>query len=393
MNVLNHDSEDLLRRKALITAQEIEGQPAVWKKLAAVLTERKDEMKAFIDKIRAIPNLRIIFTGAGSSAFIGESMSMMLMQEFGIRSECQHTTDVVATPESIFYDVPTLLVSYSRSGSSPESCAAIEVAQRHVSQLYNLVLVCNNDSALSRMPLDPENNKIFAIPQEACDQGFAMTCSVSCMALATWVLFSGDQMDKRIHYLSTLADSVAAQMPALQQQAAQIAQWDYTRIVYLGFGSLRGLAREGAVKSQELTNGYVCATYDTPTGFRHGPKTMINDETLIVMMATPLPFASLYDYDMIRELSTQKVKNRVVVVADEQQRYDLSDASYAIRYQSPTEFEGSEMNAYLYSLVFLQLLSFERSYALNITTDNPCPGGEVNRVVQGVIIHQPSELQ
>lgn len=393
MTYLNHDEQDLLQRKALITAREIENQPVIWKKLAEVLTGNKPRFSAYMQKVLQIPNLRIIFTGAGSSAFIGESMSMLLMREFGIRSECQHTTDVVATPEEIFYDVPTLLVSYSRSGSSPESCAAIETAKRYVSELYNLVLVCNADSPLARIAPDGDRDLVVNIPQEASDQGFAMTCSVSCMALATWVLFSGAQMNQRIAYIAALADSVSAQMGAWQKQASEIAQWDYTRIVYLGFGALRGLAREGAVKSQELTNGYTVATYDTPTGFRHGPKTMINDETLIVMMATPLPFAGLYDYDMIRELSTQKVRNRVAVVVDEKCGYDLSEASYVVRYQAPEQFAGAEFNAYMYCLMFLQILSFERSYALGITTDNPCPKGEVNRVVQGVIIHQPEEVR
>lgn len=386
--VLNHDAEDLQRRKALITAEEIENQPKVWKKLAQVLTEQKEDLKAFMDAVLKAPSLRIIFTGAGSSAFIGESMSMMLMQEFGIRSEVHHTTDVVATPEAIFCDVPTLLVSYSRSGSSPESCAAILSAQKHIKDLYNLVLVCNSDSALSKLPLDAEKSRVIHIPQEACDQGFAMTCSVSCMALATWCLFSGEKMQERIAYLNTLADSAAVQIPAAQQAAAEIARWDYRRIVYLGFGALRGLAREGAIKSQELTNGYVCAAYDTPTGFRHGPKTILNDETLTVMMTSPLALAGLYDYDMIRELTSQKAGNRVAVVLNEKTGYDLKDADYVYRYRSPEVHPGAEIDAYIFSLIFLQVLSFEKSYALGMTTDNPCPNGEVNRVVQGIIIHE-----
>lgn len=385
--VLNHDPEDLRSRMALVTAQEIENQPVIWKKLAAYLTENGDDLKAFMKQVMGVKDLRIIFTGAGSSAFIGESMSMMLMRECGIRSEVHHTTDIVATPEAIFCDVPTLLVSYSRSGSSPESCAAIQIAQKYVRELYNLVLVCNNDSALSRLPMDVEKTRVIHIPQEACDQGFAMTCSVSCMSLATWCLFSGEKMDAHVGYISTLADSVAAQMSAMQQTAAAVAQWDYRRIVYLGFGALRGLAREGAVKSQELTNGFVCAMYDTPTGFRHGPKTVLNDETLTVVMASPLSNAGLYDVDMINELTSQKVKNRVCVVADEAHGYDLSKSDYVCTYKTPGVYDRLEIDAYIYSLMFLQLLSFEKSYDLNMTTDNPCPGGEVNRVVQGIIIH------
>lgn len=386
--VLNHDWKDLENRKALITAQEIQNQPQVWMKLACVLESRKQELGAFMDKVLGIPGLRVIFTGAGSSAFVGESLMMLLGQEKGLRSETHHTTDIVATPDAIFEDVPTLLVSYSRSGSSPESCAAIQIAQKNVKQLYNLVLVCNSDSALARLPMNPEMTKIVHIPQEACDQGFAMTCSVSCMSLATWILFSGSKMEERIRSLKELAVSAEEQMPAIQQVAAKAAAWDYRRIVYLGFGALRGLAREGAVKSQELTNGFVCATYDTPTGFRHGPKTVLNDETLTVLMTSPIAHAEPYDYDMIRELATQKVKNRLVVVTEENSKHDLTNVDYVCKYRVPAAFAGTEIGAYIFSLLFLQILSFEKSYDLKITTDNPCPNGEVNRVVQGIIIHE-----
>lgn len=386
--VLNHDWKDLENRKALITAQEIQNQPKVWVKLAGVLEGRKKELGAFMDKVLGIPGLRVIFTGAGSSAFVGESLMMLLGQERGLRSETHHTTDIVATPDAIFEDVPTLLVSYSRSGSSPESCAAIQIAQKHVKQLYNLVLVCNSDSALARLPMDPEMTKIVNIPQEACDQGFAMTCSVSCMSLATWILFSGDKMEQRIQSLNVLAESAEKQMPVLWQVAANAAAWDYRRIVYLGFGALRGLAREGAVKSQELTNGFVCATYDTPTGFRHGPKTVLNDETLTVLMTSSIAHAVPYDSDMIRELATQKGKNRLAVVTGENSKHDLTNVDYVCKYHVPAAFDGTEIGSYIFSLLFLQLLSFEKSYDLKITTDNPCPNGEVNRVVQGIIIHE-----
>ena len=388
MKVLNHEWDELVARKAGITASEISNQPGVWRKLADRLEKQLDDMMGFMGRMLAIPGIRIVFTGAGSSAFIGESMSLMLMGESGIRSDVVHSTEAVATPEACFYDVPTLLISYSRSGSSPESCAAIRAAERKTSELHNLVLVCNEDSELARMPMDPEQNRVFHIPQEACDQGFAMTCSVSCMALATWVLFAGDRDEamRRIVHIRTLADAAEEQLPMIQKKAEEVARFSYDRIVYLGFGALRGLSREGAVKSQELTNGAVCASYDTPTGFRHGPKTILNDSTLTVFMASPLELAGMYDRDMLAELCAHR-PNNVVLVAREDLPYETDGPDYQVRYRSPAEYHLSEMSAYIFSLLFLQVLSFEKSLAMHITTDNPCPSGEVNRVVQGVSIH------
>jgi len=38
-------------------------------------------------------------------------------------------------------------------------------------------------------------------------------------------------------------------------------------------------------------------------------------------------------------------------------------------------------------IVYCQALAFYKSLALSVTPDNPCPSGEVNRVVQGVNIY------
>lgn len=42
-------------------------------------------------------------------------------------------------------------------------------------------------------------------------------------------------------------------------------------------------------------------------------------------------------------------------------------------------------------LVFGQILALKKSLNLGLTPDNPCPTGEVNRVVKGVTIHQFKE--
>ena len=115
---------------------------------------------------------------------------------------------------------------------------------------------------------------------------------------------------------------------------------------------------------------------------------MLNDETLTVLMTSPIEHAKPYDFDMIRELATQKVKNRLAVVTEENSGHDLEAVDYVCKYKMPEAFAGTEMGAYIFSLLFLQILSFEKSYDLKITTDNPCPNGEVNRVVQGIIIHE-----
>ncbi len=383
---LHYEETELIRRKALVTASEIENQPKVWRKLAGVLEQNQSQIDAFMKKMRSISNLRIIFTGAGSSAFIGESVAMLLQRETGLHSECIHTTDIVATPDAVLYDVPTLLVSYSRSGSSPESVGAIECAKQYVSELYNMVLVCNKDSKLAQMDLDGNRNIVLNLPQEASDMGFAMTCSVSSMMLTTWYVFGGGSSESRLQSILRLADAVEKSILPMDKSAKAIAASGYERIVYLGLGALRGLAHEGAIKSQELTAGQVVATYDTPTGFRHGPKTVINSKTLTVHLISPVLRARMYDMDLLDEINAERAGNQTVAVVAAEYAAQIK-ANAVVSYDTVPNLEDKEICAYLFGLLFIQLLSFEKSMALGITTDNPCPKGDVNRVVQGVKLH------
>ena len=387
--VFNRDSVWFTQKKAAITAKAILQQPRLWEQLADTLEARKEEISAFMEKVTAVPGLRVVFTGAGSSAFIGESLQQLLAREMGLRSESVHTTEIVSAPQSNLFDVPTLLVSFARSGDSPESTGTLRYASKYVHELYNLVVVCNKDSALANYANDNKNTLVLNMPQESCDKGFAMTSSVSCMSLATWAAFGYKELERRTAFIRTLAESARKDMPHLDAQAQSAAEFDYRRVVYLGTGALRGLARESAVKSLELTHGIVNAVYDTPTGFRHGPKTVLNNETCSVHFISPVAFTQRYDVDLANELANEKDKNRVMIVVSEDCKNLVPQADTVVTYAKAGEEKDSEMNAYIKGLLFAQLLSLEKSLERGITTDNPCPDGAVNRVVKGVTIYEP----
>ncbi len=76
----------------------------------------------------------------------------------------------------------------------------------------------------------------------------------------------------------------------------------WKRIVYLGSGGLQGAARESALKVLELTAGKLAAFYDSPTGFRHGPKSLVDNETLVVVFVSSHPYTRQYDLDLLAEL-------------------------------------------------------------------------------------------
>ena len=62
------------------------------------------------------------------------------------------TTDIVAKPEDyLIKDEPTLLVSFARSGNSPESLAAVEVANQVVETIHHLAITCAEEGQLAQI--------------------------------------------------------------------------------------------------------------------------------------------------------------------------------------------------------------------------------------------------
>ncbi|WP_117077956.1 SIS domain-containing protein, partial [Klebsiella pneumoniae] len=78
-------------------------------------------------------DLRIILTGAGTSAFIGEIIAPWLANHSAKNISAVPTTDLVTNPMDYLNPAhPLLLVSFARSGNSPESVAAVELANQFV---------------------------------------------------------------------------------------------------------------------------------------------------------------------------------------------------------------------------------------------------------------------
>ena len=123
----------LLAHGADRTAREIAQQPQAWQETQALLTAQRRGSSAFLAPLLALEPLRIILTGAGSSAYIGQCLAPELLRTLGKRVEAIATTDLVSGPRDYLQrEVPTLLVSFARSGASPESLAAIELADQCV---------------------------------------------------------------------------------------------------------------------------------------------------------------------------------------------------------------------------------------------------------------------
>ena len=164
---------------------------------------------------------------------------------------------------------------------------------------------------------------------------------------------------------------------------ARLAGDASARVIYLGSGPLEAAAREAALKLLELTAGRVPAFAGTPLGFRHGPKSLLDADTLVVVLRSAQPLSRRYEQDLLDELRRDGVAGAVVSVGPQAADVLASDLSLEVP-ALPDPWLAPLW------LSFVQRYALRRSAALGFTPDNPFPDGTVNRVVQGVTIHAPA---
>jgi tagatose-6-phosphate ketose/aldose isomerase len=286
--------------------------------------------------------------------------------------------------------VPTLLVSFARSGNSPESVAALTLAERAVPACHHLILTCNGEGDLYRQGQRARSAHTVLLPDETNDRGFAMTSSFTGMLLAACLAF--DLLPRESP--AALARWAAHVLDAGLPLAANLARSGFERVVYIGSQEFKGLAREAALKMLELSDGNVVTLAETPLGFRHGPKTIINGRTLVVMFLSNDPYARRYDMDLLRELRSDGIAARLVTLsagnaaaAQAGESGQAGESAQAEGIAVAGAAEASDLALCHPYAVFAQTLAFLQSLNLGLAPDTPNARGVVNRVVQGVSIH------
>jgi tagatose-6-phosphate ketose/aldose isomerase len=380
---------ELLAAQGKITAKEILQQPALWQETVRIIESKMTEIRDFLVKPLARKNLRIIIAGAGTSAYAGDIAAPHLRKALGFRVDSIATTDLVASPQNYFEKAtPTILVSCARSGDSPESVAAYELAQQCVDEVYQVVVTCNPRGDLAQKTGGKAEQLLLLMPPASNDKGFAMTGSFSCMVLTLLMMFDLPNFSQRRELVREVAACGGAILEKKAALLKELAVMSHKRIVYLGSAALKGLAQEAALKTLELSSGRVVSLFESVLGFRHGPKSIVNDETLVFVFLSNDDYARQYDMDLLKELRREKGGYHVVAVTygPDKRLTGIADSIFVVNPQALGRCEDAY--ASLAYVLYAQMYAIFNSLALGIAPDNPRPDGTVNRVVQGVVIHK-----
>lgn len=374
MTQLHHRPASLwAERGGAHTAREIAQQPAVWRQLPATLDNLPSSARDTLHALLTDPRALVLLTGAGTSAYAGELIADHLDAAWPAQVKALATTTLLSHPR-LYLEAkrPLLVVSFARSGNSPESQAAVELVRAQSPGARFLNITCNADGKLARAAAGQPDTISVVLPAACCDQGFAMTSSFTTMVLAALSLLSPDPQAVSAQRVQQLAALAEQWLSTQAEDWHALGQRDFQRIIYLGGGPLEALAREAALKVLELSGGRTLALANTPLGFRHGPKSVLNKDSLVVLFRSQDGHARLYDQDLLNELRRDSVAGAVLAMdgLGLGASAELSDAWLAVCY-----------------VVFAQVLALHQSLRLGLTPDNPFPDGTVNRVVQGVIVH------
>lgn len=384
--MFGRDINEWRRTGAAYTAAEIFQQPDCWRRTVGIFRDKSAELSAFIGAVTGRETFQIVLTGAGTSEFVGNAACPALAKKYGFRVRSHGTTDIVAAPEKyLSADAPTLLVSFARSGDSPESVGAVEAANSVCREVRHLFITCNRDGALAKMAERDRRCYCVILPEETNDRSFAMTSSFSCLYLSALCAFHLEELEDIEKRVATVGEAAGRIFDEYARLGALVSEYPYERIVFLGTAELKGIAQESALKTLELAAGRVAVLYDSPMGFRHGPKSIVNGATLTVIYLSDDEHTRRYEMDLVREMTAERRENRILAVSntDDEQLRALGIDVFCTRTETRLDaaFLGLEY------ITVAQIIALFKSQSLGITTDDPCPTGEVNRVVKGVTIY------
>lgn len=370
------------------TAREIEGQPGLWEKTWHKISNEQEGLQHFLEAAFAAEGLNIVLTGAGTSAFIGEVAEPLLNCCWPHPVRAISTTTLVTHFEQyIDTDRPLLLISFARSGNSPESIATVQLAEETCKRpVYHLVITCNAEGRLAQQTRDLQSFCLL-MPPEAEDQSLAMTGSFSSMLLAVMLVGQLDQIKTLEEQVQHLASMARHCMEKHRTDISECAGLDFNRAVFLGSGPRLGIARESHLKLQELTDGKVICKYDSFLGFRHGPKAVIDDRTLLVYLFSEDPHVYQYEKDLVQSISDQGFGLATVGVGIQPMRDLVIDLKIDLSEAIDLQLDGEADLLPIVSVLPAQMLGFYCSLKHGLQPDAPSVSGAISRVVEGVTIY------
>lgn len=334
------------------TYREIVHQPEAW---SQALEVARAQAESLCDLWHRADGRSLLFIGCGSTYYLSRAAAAMA-REAGLRADAMPASELWLSPQLAGDLAGTLLVAVSRSGETSETVHALQ-SFRQAGGRAVLHIGCYPESTLARSA-----DLALTVPK-AQEMSVAQTRSfasmlILCQALVA-SLVAGPHAVGRLGSLPDLGRRLLERYAGLSESLG--SDPSLQRFFFLGSGPRYGLASEAMLKMKEMSLSYSEAYH--PLEFRHGPKSVVNDESLVIGL--------LADEARVQEaavLSDMKALGaRTLAIAEGGTPEALGGADYAVDLGS-----GLPMaDRLILYLPVLQLMAYHRALANGQDPDRP----------------------
>jgi len=366
------------------TLREICQQPETWLRTC-------DQMVAATEVVRQVHvGIRsLALTGSGSSQYAGECICLALQNDLNIQvASVGGGTLLTYGGKALPPERPGLVISLARSGDSPESRGAIELLLKTEPEIQHVVVTCNEHGSLTKAWGEHARVRVFTLRRETNDQSLVMTSSFTNLLLAARFMSMWNRPDEYAQLCKRTSSIGEKLIGGNFDVLAGIAKSKFQRVVFLGTGPGFGAAREAALKMLEMTAGRVTTLCETYLGFRHGPMSYAQQETLIVGFLSSNSILRAYETDLLQELDRKKLGLAKLIVGEKIPVAVLRNGDVAI--ECPGLAELGDQDSAAIHVVLAQLLGFFRCLEEGLHPDSPSEDGIIQRVVEKFPLHSPS---
>ncbi len=358
----------------------------MWLKEYAAILAAKSQIISFFDK-HLTADTDVILTGAGTSAFIGDALVPVVRKGLFRNARACSTTDLITHAAGYLNpDRKVLLISFARSGNSPESVATVDIADKLCPNIAHVFITCNENGELARRAAGAENILLLQLPTETNDKSLAMTSSFSTMLLSALLISHINEIEAEKEAVEAIARNAQHILDHDLATIEEIAKREFGRGIFLGSGPLKGIAEECHLKLQELTDGGVVCKFDSFLGFRHGPKAVVNANSAVIYLVSDIEAVQRYERDLIQQVDEKnKLVAQVAVCCGK--AVEVGNVHFDAAIVMPEDYTITKDYGVLPYVLVGQLLGFYKSIASGLCPDAPSVSGNIARVVEGVTIY------
>jgi len=375
------------RRGYRDTLREICQQPATWLITARDVARLGHRLSTFLRDTGAI-NARgaLVLTGSGSSLYVAAAVAPALQVSLGVPVHVVPGGDLLTQPDgALTPSRPCVVVSFARSGDSPESTGAIDRLLAREPDCHHVVVTCCATGRLATQYDGEPRVLTLVLDQRTCDRSLVMTSSFTNMVVAAHYLRFQDDHDGYLAWAARLSRAADRMLSAHPAALDDVASRQFSGAVFLGSGCRHGGAREAGLKLTEMSDGRVWSFAETYLGVRHGPMTLIRQNTLVVCFLSCDPRLRSYEADLIAELTRKGLGAGKLLVGENVPRELLAAGDVVL--ECPGMSELGDDSAPVLDLVAAQLLALFHCLHLGLRPDAPSAEGIINRVVAPFQIH------